>query len=76
MAVDRTHESAPARGLGSDNHAGINPEVLAALQAANRGHVHWDERRAQVRWMTAFDTTEEDVDAFAELIARALAQAR
>jgi threonine aldolase len=27
-----------ARGFGSDNHAGILPEVLAAIAAANEGH--------------------------------------
>jgi threonine aldolase len=28
----------PPRGFGSDNHAGIHPEVLAAIGAANVGH--------------------------------------
>jgi len=32
--------SANPRGFGSDNHAGIHPEVLAAIAAANVGHVH------------------------------------
>lgn len=32
----------------------------------------WDERECVVRWMTAFDTTEEDVDAFAEAIKAAV----
>src|SRR4051794_35817773 len=27
-----------ARGFGSDNHAGVLPEVLAAIAAANEGH--------------------------------------
>ena len=31
---------ANARGFGSDNHAGVHPEVMAAIQAANEGHVH------------------------------------
>lgn len=26
--------------LGSDNHAGIHPKVMQAMQAANRGHAH------------------------------------
>ena len=30
-----------------------------------------DEAAAEVRWMTAFDTTQQDVDTFAERIARA-----
>lgn len=28
------------RGFGSDNHAGVHPAVLAAISAANEGHVH------------------------------------
>ena len=28
------------RGFGSDNHAGVLPEVLEAFAAANRGHAH------------------------------------
>ena len=40
-----------ARGFGSDNHAGILPEVLAAIGAANEGHAEsygHDELTAQV----------------------------
>jgi len=36
----------------------------------------WDERTGEVRWMCAWDTTEEDVDAFAAVIAGQLAGAR
>lgn len=38
------------RGFGSDNHAGVHPEVLAAIAEANCGHAHpygddpWTER--------------------------------
>lgn len=28
------------RGFGSDNHAGVHPEVLAAIADANAGHAH------------------------------------
>ena len=28
------------RGFGSDNHAGVHPEVLAAIADANSGHAH------------------------------------
>ncbi len=31
----------------------------------------WDERRDEVRWMCSWDTTPEDVDRFAEAVARA-----
>lgn len=34
----RLHDPA-RRGFGSDNYAGVHPEVLAALAAANEGHV-------------------------------------
>jgi threonine aldolase len=29
----------------------------------------WDEQTGEVRWMTSFDTTEHDIDAFAAAIA-------
>ncbi len=31
----------------------------------------WDESTEVVRWMASFDTTEQDVDAFIELVAEA-----
>jgi threonine aldolase len=33
-------ESVNARGFASDNNAGIHPDILAAIAAANHGHVH------------------------------------
>jgi threonine aldolase len=33
----------------------------------------WDERRREVRWMCSWDTTEDDVDAFAGAVASAVA---
>lgn len=41
----------------------LPPKVTAALQARYPFYV-WDERTGEVRWMTTFDTTEQDVDAF------------
>jgi threonine aldolase len=32
----------------------------------------WDEATGEVRWMCAFDTTEQDVDAFVDAVARAV----
>jgi len=32
----------------------------------------WDEQKGEVRWMTSFDTTEEDIHNFAQLIRRLL----
>ena len=43
--------------------ARLRPRHIAALQRDWMFHV-WDERDSVVRWMTAFDTAEADVDAF------------
>jgi threonine aldolase len=43
--------------------ARLHPRHIAALQQEWFFHT-WDERDSVVRWMTAFDTTEADVDAF------------
>ncbi|HWN15876.1 MAG TPA: threonine aldolase, partial [Candidatus Dormibacteraeota bacterium] len=42
-------------------------ERIKALQRDWTFYV-WDESESVVRWMTAFDTTEEDVDAFVDAI--------
>ena len=36
----------------------------------------WNERSSEVRWMCSWDTTIEDVDGFAQSIARSLDRAR
>jgi threonine aldolase len=43
--------------------ARLNPAHIAELQRDWTFYV-WDESTSVVRWMTAFDTTESDVDAF------------
>ncbi len=43
--------------------ARLHPRHIAALQRDWIFHV-WDEQASVVRWMTAFDTTEADVDMF------------
>ena len=51
--------------------ARLNPEHIADLQRDWTFHV-WDESASIVRWMTAFDTQESDVDAFlSDIAARA-----
>jgi threonine aldolase len=52
--------------------AAIAPHCVAPLQRERRFYV-WDESASIVRWMTAFDTSEADVDAFAAAIARVTA---
>lgn len=48
--------------------------AIAELQRAFYFHV-WNEARGEVRWMTAWDTTEEDVDRFGGEIRKALGRA-
>jgi threonine aldolase len=50
--------------------ARLGPRHVAALQRDWTFHV-WDESASIVRWMTAFDTRECDVDAFLADIAAA-----
>jgi threonine aldolase len=47
--------------------AALRTEHIAALQEEWTFYV-WNERENVVRWMTAFDTTEDDVDAFLDAI--------
>jgi threonine aldolase len=51
----------------------VPPDAVTRLQAEYRFYV-WNDRLSEVRWMTAFDTTPEDVDAFASAIRDAVAQ--
>jgi len=45
----------------------IPPEIIPELQEQFFFYV-WDEESSEVRWMCSFDTTEEDIDAFASLL--------
>ena len=45
----------------------VPADVIPLLQERFAFYV-WDERRHEVRWMTSWDTTESDVDAFAASI--------
>jgi threonine aldolase len=47
-------------------------DVTARLQKRVKFYT-WDEATGEVRWMTTFDTTEQDVDAFAAAIREELA---
>nr|WP_202446909.1 low specificity L-threonine aldolase [Streptomyces sp. SID5468] len=48
-------------------------DVTERLQKRYRFYV-WDEPTGEVRWMCSFDTTEQDVDAFAAAIAEEMAR--
>jgi len=45
----------------------VPPEIIARLQEEYFFYV-WDEHRSEVRWMTSFDTQEEDIYNFTALI--------
>lgn len=45
----------------------LDPRYVAPLQEHSRFYL-WDERRTVARWMTSFNTTEADVDAFIALV--------
>ncbi|MGE0878075.1 MAG: low specificity L-threonine aldolase [Acidimicrobiia bacterium] len=59
------------------------PEVNSVFAVLERRHIEalmarhffyiWDEHTNEVRWMTSFDTTEADIDAFATSIAEVTA---
>jgi threonine aldolase len=50
----------------------VLPAAVAAELRRHFAFYVWDERRDEVRWMCAWDTTEEDVDTFAGAIREAL----
>jgi len=45
----------------------VPEEMIPKLQSEYFFYM-WDEAKSEVRWMTAFDTTEEDVKSFAALV--------
>jgi threonine aldolase len=47
--------------------AQLPPEIIPELQKEYFFYV-WDEEKSEVRWMTSFDTTEEDIENFAALL--------
>jgi len=49
----------------------LPPDVIPRLQAESFFYL-WDEQRSIVRWMTSFDTTEEDIQDFVALLKRYL----
>ena len=57
---------------GVDVFAVLPRDVAERLRKRYRFYV-WDERTGAVRWMTSFDTTEADVEAFAAALAEEMA---
>jgi threonine aldolase len=52
--------------------ARLPSDACAALRKRFAFYV-WDENSMEVRWMCSWDTTEEDVDAFADAVRESLA---
>ena len=52
----------------------IVPEkIIAPLQERFFFYI-WDEKKSEVRWMTSFDTTEEEIYEFVNLIKQLLSK--
>jgi threonine aldolase len=51
--------------------ATLAPEAVSALLGRYDFYV-WDEATSEVRWMCSWDTTEEDVEGFADAVAQAV----
>ena len=51
--------------------ARVPPEHISALQE-RASFLVWDPTVAEVRWMTAWDTTEQDVEQFAAAVREVL----
>ncbi|MDO9577084.1 MAG: low specificity L-threonine aldolase [Candidatus Cloacimonadales bacterium] len=49
----------------------VSAEIIPKLQKEFFFYM-WDEHRSEVRWMTSFDTTEEDIEQFVALIKKLL----
>ena len=68
-AIDSLHIVAPVESNAI--FAQLPPECIAKLQALTVFAV-WNTPQSIVRWMTSFDTTENEVDQFAEQIRRVM----
>lgn len=55
----RLHQPVESNGV----FAALDPALIEPLRREWSFHL-WDEREDVVRWMAAFDTAEDDVDAF------------
>jgi threonine aldolase len=75
-AIDGVEVTHPveANGVFARLPRAATDRLLAELPGEHPFYI-WDEASGEVRWMCSWDTTEEDVDAFVEAIATAVAAA-
>ena len=69
--VSRSPRSVQANGV----FAILPEQAIAKLQEAYHFYA-WDEARHEVRWMCSWDTTEDDIDSFAGLVAEVVPASR
>jgi threonine aldolase len=67
-AVDIIDGVEPTQKTESNGVFAILPEGVADRLRQSFRFYDWDESAREVRWMCSFDTTEEDIDAFAAAI--------
>jgi threonine aldolase len=67
-AVDTIDGVEPTQKTESNGVFAILPEGVADRLRQSFRFYDWDESAREVRWMCSFDTTEEDIDAFAAAI--------
>ncbi|VXB58902.1 Low specificity L-threonine aldolase [Arthrobacter sp. 9V] len=72
-AVEGIDGVEPTQATQSNGVFAILPEGVAEKLRESFAFYDWDAARREVRWMCSFDTTEEDIDAFAAAIKRELA---
>jgi threonine aldolase len=69
-AVERVEGVTLTQAVQVNGVFAILPEGAAERLQEDFHFYFWDEHTREVRWMCAWDTSEEDVDAFAEAIAQ------
>ncbi|KNH21121.1 threonine aldolase [Arthrobacter sp. ZBG10] len=67
-AVDGIDGVLPTQKTESNGVFAVLPEGVADRLRASFRFYDWNEAAREVRWMCSFDTTEEDIDAFAAAI--------
>lgn len=67
-AVDSIDGVLPTQKTESNGVFAVLPEGVADRLRASFRFYDWNEAAREVRWMCSFDTTEEDIDAFAAAI--------
>ena len=68
--INEIHISQPVESNGV--FARVPPNIIAPLQSVCPFYV-WNEETSEVRWMTSFDTTEDDIRHFIAELKRILA---